>query len=164
MNLKPIQMKTMMLLAALFSLCSGPLVGAEGSPASGEDEAKIRAVNKRYLETLKQGDLEAHLALYENDAEVYFPGQAPLYGLDVIRYARAQNLAQVELVDGAIRTDRLDIDGSTAYARGRFSYTLRRKDESREQWSYSGLFLLILKKQRDGSWKIKVDGGFPAPE
>lgn len=128
------------------------------------DEQKIRLLNQTYLETLKAGNLDAHLALYCDDAEVYFPGQAPLFGVAAIKYARAENLRLVRLVNGAIHTDRLDIDGGTAYARGRFSYTLQRLDKDRKTWSYSGLFVLVLKQQDDGSWRIKIDGGFPSPE
>lgn len=132
--------------------------------AGQSDEQKIRALNQTYLATLKAGDLDGHMALFCDDAEVYFPGQAPLFGAEAIKYARAENLRLVRLVNGAIHTDRLDIDGSSAYARGRFSYTLQRLEGDRKTWSYSGLFILILKKQADGSWQIKVDGGFPSPE
>ncbi|CAM2010829.1 YybH family protein [Acanthopleuribacter pedis] len=147
-----------------FAICLVGVFAWAQSPSVQDDEARIRAVNKAFLATLKAGDLDAHMALYARDAEVYFPGQKPLFGIDAIRHTRAQNLSQVDLVRGAIFTDRLDIDGGTAYARGRFSYTLRRKEDDAKPWSYSGLFLLILKKQPDGSWKIKVDGGFPSPE
>ena len=150
-------------LLFILALVISPLLAQNGTEPDPRLRKTIESINQRYLETLKSEDIEGHMALYAEDASAFLAGQKPLRGRSTIRRERESNLTEVILVRGAIHTDSVEVGGPLAITTGRFSYTLRRKDDPERIWTYSGHFLLVLKQQPNGEWLIHIDGGFPEP-
>ncbi len=136
-----------------------PALGAEPAAELKALRETIAAQHEYYLETLKSGDAEAHASLFAEDGVILVPGVPKLEGRQQIFYDKRAKLKSVRVLDGAIRSDHLERSGDLAYEIGTFRYTFQSSD--REPMTVTGKFLVIWKRQADGTWKIQVDAGLP---
>jgi uncharacterized protein (TIGR02246 family) len=131
------------LAAAMAASCSG------GSP--GLDSASrgaIEATVDRYVAASNEGDAEALTALYADDAVLLPPDHEPIHGREAIgEFWREGTDTGLE-----VSTLRLEVDGNVAYLVGR--YHLPPTDQEDAD---SGQYVLCLKRQRDGAWKLTAD-------
>jgi len=138
------------LLVALLAACSP---GEAPSPEAGADQRAIAEASRAFSAAYVAGDTAAIGALYTDDA-VLMPPNRNIEGNADIRafFAPSQNRTQVghELV-----SEKLLIDGDLAIDMGTWSSTTQRDDA--EPDTSSERYLVVWRRQVDGSWKIAWD-------
>lgn len=134
----------MVLLAgALLTGCGRP-----AGPAESGSRQAIEAAVRRYVAASNQGDAEALAALYADDAMLLPPDHEPVQGREAIgTYWRQGTDEGLE-----VTTLTVEVDGDLGYLVGR--YHLSPTDEEPAD---SGKYVMCLKRQRDGSWKLTAD-------
>ncbi len=108
----------------------------------------IEAAVSRYVSASNSGDAEALTALYTEDAVLLPPDHAPIQG----KAAIGQFWRQGTDTGLQVRTLRVEVDGSVGYLIGQ--YSLPANDEEPAD---SGKYVMCLRRQRDGSWKLAAD-------
>jgi uncharacterized protein (TIGR02246 family) len=130
-------------LAAVLAGCGGESVALEAA-----SRGAVEATVDRYVAASNQGDAEALAELYADDALLLPPDHEPIHGREAIvefwRRGTDQGLEVSAL--------RLEIDGDLAYMVGRY-----RLPPTQEEAADSGQYVLCLKRQADGAWKLTAD-------
>lgn len=121
----------------------------------------IKANHQTYLQTLLKGDTQAYVDMFTENGAVLFPGEY-VTGKVQLKERQEELLEQVHVLDGDIHTLSVESSGDLAYEIGRFQYTLMSKVAG-TKIHVAGRFLVIWRKQADGTWKMEVDSGFPDP-
>jgi uncharacterized protein (TIGR02246 family) len=135
---------TVPLAVALVAGCGG---GSARPSESGSRQA-IEAAVRRYVAASNQGDAEALAALYADDAMLLPPDHEPIRGREAIGAFWRQGTDEgLEVTTLAV-----EVDGDLGYSVGR--YHLPPTDEEPAD---SGKYVMCLKRQRDGSWKLTAD-------
>lgn len=133
-------------LAAAFAACQAP------PPPAGlteEDRAAITALRDAYAQNTLAGDWAAVAELYAEDA-VYAPSQEPAkQGLAAIQEYLEGSAPASAFTISSVTTDGL---GDLAFDFGSYSITLA--PEGAEPVTNTGHYLVVLRKQADGSWKL----------
>ena len=161
-------MRSMMLLASAALVPS--LVGCGGSPAEGELAAaattEVQAVKN--LETLFITGWEAKdpavKALYAPNAVMVMPNAPPRNTPVTIaqtfdRYA-ANPTAEIEFHNASTV---ISAGGDLAFSQGTYTSGGTNADSGEAQQG-KGYYLLVYKKQADGSWKVIQDVSSPLPD
>jgi uncharacterized protein (TIGR02246 family) len=113
---------------------------------------QIGAANALLVQALMRGDGAAAAALYAEDAKLFAPGAGLLKGRAAIgRFW--QTGIQVGITSLELET--LDLDDEVACELGR--YRLRITPEGGEPASEHGEYVVIHRRQADGSWKWALD-------
>jgi uncharacterized protein (TIGR02246 family) len=128
--------------------CGAPGAQRRAQADSSADAKAIEAAVRSYVTASNQGDIEALASLYTEDAVLLPPDHIPIEGRKAITEFWRQGTDH----DLAIHTIRVDVQHDLGYLVGR--YTLPATDEEPAD---SGKYLLCLKRQRDGSWKVTAD-------
>lgn len=130
-------------VAALFAGCGG---GSQGLDSASR--GAIEATVDRYMAASTQGDAEALTALYADDAVLLPPDHEPIHGREAIgEFWREGTDTGLEL-----STLRLEVAGNVAYLIGRYHLPPTEQEEAD-----SGQYVLCLKRQPDGAWKLTAD-------
>jgi uncharacterized protein (TIGR02246 family) len=119
--------------------------------APNPDPASRRAIEAavdRYVAASNEGDAAALTALYTEDAVLLPPDHAPIHGREAIGEFWRQGTDS----GLAVRTLRVEVEGSLGYLVGQ--YNLPSTDEEPAD---SGKYVMCLRRQRDGSWKLSAD-------
>jgi uncharacterized protein (TIGR02246 family) len=120
------------------------------------DETAIRAASAAWSHAATAKDLDKAVSFYAADALI-LPDRAPaLKGNENIR----KNWAPLLVLPGpglSWQTDSLDIarSGDLAYETGAYNFVTT--DKQGKSTDYKGKYLVIWKKQSNGSWKVAVD-------
>jgi uncharacterized protein (TIGR02246 family) len=126
------------------------LVGCGGHRQVAESGSRqaIEAAVRRYVTASNQGDAEALAALYADDAMLLPPDHEPIQGREAIGAFWRQG------TDEGLQVTMLtvEVEGDLGYLVGR--YNLPATDEEPAD---SGKYVMCLKRQRDGSWKLTAD-------
>ena len=129
--------------ALLLMSCGGPTPSA----SAGARQA-IEAAVSRYVTASNQGDADALTSLYTEDAVLLPPDHAPVQGRDAIGdFWRQGTDTGLE-----VRTLRVEVDGSVGYLVGEYKLP-----PTAEEPADSGKYVMCLRRQRDGSWKLSAD-------
>jgi uncharacterized protein (TIGR02246 family) len=131
------------ILAALSGGCSGESVALD-SASRGAIEATV----DRYVAASNEGDAEGLAALYADDAVLLPPDHEPILGREAIGDFWKQGTD----TGLEVSTLRLEVDGDLAYLVGRY-----RLPPTVEEEADSGQYVLCLKRQTDGTWKVNAD-------
>ena len=116
-------------------------------------EDEIRAADQAWLKAFAAGDLERSVSFCAEDCEV-LPEHAPLAkGREAIR----------ELFRGWLKPgmkiswipDRIDVSGDLGFSSG--TYEMSFDDQAGKGISDRGKYVIVWKKQADGSWKAVRD-------
>ena len=124
--------------------------------ARAADEAAIRAASAAWSKAATAKDLDKTVSFYADDALI-LPDKAPaLRGDENIR----KNWAPLLALPGpglSWQTSALQVarSGELAYETG--AYVFVTTDKKGKSTDYKGKYLVIWKKQSDGSWKVAVD-------
>jgi uncharacterized protein (TIGR02246 family) len=122
--------------------------GQRSSPGEGGSKRAIEAAVQRYVEASNQGDADALASLYADDAMLLPPDHEPVRGRAAIgdfwRQGTDEGLEVTTLT--------VEVDGDLGYLVGR--YHLPATDEEPAD---SGKYVMCLKRQRDGAWKLTAD-------
>jgi uncharacterized protein (TIGR02246 family) len=122
---------------------------ADGSEAlDSASRGAIEATVDRYVAASNQGDAEALTSLYADDAVLLPPDHQPIHGREAIgEFWRQGTDAGLE-----VSTLRLDVGGDVAYLVGRY-----RLPPTDQEDADSGQYVLCLKRQPGGAWKLTAD-------
>lgn len=135
--------RTGILLALGLSACASP-------PATQDAGARraIEATVTRYVDASNRGDADALMGMYAEDALLLPPDHQPIEGREAIgefwRLGTDQGLE--------VSTIRVDTDGKIGYLVGRY-----RLPATDEEPADSGKYVMCLKRQPDGAWKLTAD-------
>jgi uncharacterized protein (TIGR02246 family) len=125
------------------------LAGCRASPAAEPDARRaIEAAVSRYVAASNEGDADALSELYTDDAVLLPPDHAPVQG----RRAIGDYWRQGTDTGLQVQTLRVEVDGAIGYLIGQ--YTL---PATAAEPADSGKYLMCLRRQRDGSWKLSAD-------
>jgi uncharacterized protein (TIGR02246 family) len=126
------------------------LSGCAGGPSTN-DSASRRAVEsaiRRYVEASNRGDVATLASLYAEDAMLLPPDHEPIQGRQAIRAFWQQGTDEgLEVTNLAV-----EVNGDLGYLVGQ--YHLPATDEEPAD---SGKYVMCLKRERDGSWKVTAD-------
>ena len=124
--------------------------------ARAADEAAIRAASAAWSQAATAKDLDKAVSFYATDA-VVLPDKAPaIRGNENFRKDWAPLLA----LPGpglSWQTNALEVarSGELAYETGAYNFITT--DKKGKATDYKGKYLVIWKKQSDGTWKVAVD-------
>jgi uncharacterized protein (TIGR02246 family) len=117
-------------------------------PSETAARQAIEAAVRRYVAATNQGDAQALADLYTDDAVLLPPDHEPVRGREAIGAYWSQGTDE----GLAVTTLSLEVDGDLGYLAGR--YNLAPTDEEPAD---SGKYVMCLKRQPDGSWKLTAD-------
>jgi uncharacterized protein (TIGR02246 family) len=124
-------------------------------------ETSIRSMDKDWSTAAGMKDLDKATQYYADDAQLFGVGAPPAAGKDAIRKVWANLLTSpdYEVLTFAPTAVHVAAAGDMAYETG--SYELVMKDKKGKPASQKGVFVVVWKKQVDGSWKVEVDSASP---
>jgi uncharacterized protein (TIGR02246 family) len=123
-----------------------------------DTQADVEAIKKlaqNYDEAVNNGDADSFSSCFADDVIQMPTGQPQVIGKEAI-YNSAKVDFQKITSDLKGTVERIDIAGDWAFLRAIFVEPITQK-VSGETITYYGSWVLILKKQDDGSWKIFYD-------
>jgi uncharacterized protein (TIGR02246 family) len=150
---KPSKIDAKMTASPRLRLLLGLLAASPGcadAPPALDSAARgaIEATVDRYVAASNEGDAEALTELYAEDAVLLPPDHEPILGRDAIgEFWRQGTDTGLE-----VSTLRLEVAGDVAYLVGRY-----RLPPTDQEDADSGQYVLCLKRQRDGTWKLTAD-------
>ena len=134
----------------LLALGAGVLIGCGLGPAPKDAGARqaIETAVHRYVAASNQGDARALADLYADDAMLLPPDHEPVRGREAIGAYWSQGTDQgLEVTTLAI-----EVNGDLGYLVGRYNLPA-----TEEEPADSGKYVMCLKRQRDGLWKLTAD-------
>jgi uncharacterized protein (TIGR02246 family) len=114
----------------------------------------IRDNNARFVEAYNRGDVAAVAALYTDDAVLLPPNLEMLRGREAIQQFWA-GTRQMGVREAALETVQVEDSGDMACEIG--AYTLKIQPEGGQATTDRGKYVVVWKRQGDGSWKLAVD-------
>lgn len=124
----------------------------------------IAAENAKWLEAFNRGDAAGVAALYTDDATVLPPNSEMIQGRQAIQSYWSDGI-QMGLKDASFTTVNVGGGGDMAYEIGK--YTIKIQAASQEAMTDSGKYVVVWKRQADGTWKLQADiwnSSMPMPE
>jgi uncharacterized protein (TIGR02246 family) len=122
--------------------------GRGSNPGEGGSRRAIEAAVQQYVEASNQGDADALASLYADDAVLLPPDHEPVRGRAAIgdfwRQGTDEGLEVTTLT--------VEVDGDLGYLVGRYHLPA-----TGEEPADSGKYVMCLKRQRDGAWKLTAD-------
>jgi uncharacterized protein (TIGR02246 family) len=120
-----------------------------------QEDAIRRLVAEDYDNAMAAGDVSAKMRLYTADAVLMPPEGPAISGQEAIRHWH-EVLFKKGTSPGASKVDEIQVFGEWGFARGTFSGTVTLRageppNRVSEKW------LVIVRRQGDGSWKIARD-------
>ena len=117
-------------------------------PAVAGSRQAIEAAVARYVAASNRGDADALADLYADDAMLLPPDHEPIRG----RRAIGEFWRQGTDEGLQVTTLTVEVDGDLGYLVGRYKLP-----PTKEEPADSGKYVMCLKRQRDGSWKLTAD-------
>ena len=122
---------------------------------SDEDVAAIRAIGASYAEAALAGNRDAAAALFADDAVFMAQGAPAIEGRAAI-WAALEPPPGITTQEATVTSLEIDGYGDLAYDRGTFSRTVTMEGVA-EPITYTAKYLVIARKQDDGSWLWSID-------
>ena len=154
--------RTLVLFALIAAISSTAYAGSKGNDEDvREARAAIEAANTRFSEAFARGDAKALAAMYTSDAIAFPPESEMIRGNEAIgEFWKATRDSGVQ--SAALTTVDVGRSGDVAYEVGTVSLTIR--PAGKEQTTALAKYVVVWKRQTDGSWKLHRDiwNSFPA--
>jgi uncharacterized protein (TIGR02246 family) len=148
--------KTFALASIMFAAGCQPAPQPQQKAAAPPDPAPINALRDQFGAAYNSGDAAAVANLYSEDGVALPAHQPAIEGRAAIQQWLqgffAENTAKL-----VITSQELQIAGDWAYDRGMFTMTLTPKKGGGKPIEDAGKYLVILKRQADGAWKVHRD-------
>ena len=125
------------------------------APLTDEDIAALNALRAAYIEGAQAGDVDAQAAVFAEDALWLGPDAPAIEGRAAIR-AASEPVPGMTVQDFTITSLEIDGYGEVAFDRGTWSQTAVAEGMA-EPVTMTGKYVLIVRKQEDGSWLWAVD-------
>jgi len=141
-----------LLLVSLSAACQTQTAGDTRTA----DESAIRNQDSEWSKAAGAKDLEKTISFYADDAVVMPPNSPVLRGKEPIR-AFWKGMLGAPLFDGGWKATKVEVarSGDLGYVSG--TYEFRENDAGGKPMTDKGKYLLVWKKQPDGSWKCVAD-------
>ncbi len=162
-------MKKSVLLAAV--MLSGALGACDRSATPAKPDAlaataatdtdTVKKIETDFLAAIEAKDLPAIKANYASDAVMVLPEQAPLKGIDAIG-ADYDKFAADPAGKFDATNESTVVGADMAYSQGTYTVTYT-NSKTKAVENGQGYYLVVYKKQDDGSWKIVQDVSSPTP-
>lgn len=114
----------------------------------------IEAGSASWTEAFNRGDAAGVAALYAEDATLLPPNSEMIQGRQGIQDYWSAGI-QMGLKDISLTTVSVGGSGDTAYEIGKYSLTIQ--PPGQEGMTDSGKYLVVWKKQADGTWMLHAD-------
>jgi len=114
----------------------------------------IDETNRRFVEAFSHGDMEGVASVYSEDAVLLPPDAAMVRGRTAIKDFW-QGVREMGVKEAALETVEVQHEGTTAYEIG--AYTLNIQTPGAEQSTQRGKYVVVWKRQNDGSWNWAID-------
>ena len=133
-----------------FGLALVLVVACTRVPVQGDGGARqgIETAVAQYVTATNEGDSEALTALYAEDAVLLPPDHEPIQGREAIGAFWRQGTDE----GLEVRTLRIEVDGKVGYLVGNYHLPA-----TEEEPADSGKYVMCLRRQPDGSWKLTAD-------
>ena len=148
----------------LVLLCSSVAAVALTSAGGLQDEtAEVRSAidagNALWIEGFRNSDAELLASVFDKNGAILSSSGDRIDGPEAIRERMDVAMARFGPVETTIETMNVWVEGEIAYETGSYSYTFRPGTE--EEQVVAGRYVVVWKRQADGSWKILRDIGLP---
>ena len=125
----------------------------------GSEQDAVEAINrlqKEVDETIVRGDTEHYLTLLADDAVLMPPNAPVVVGKDAIR-KWSQEMSKLFRIDRYAQIDdEVVVNGNWAFRRATYNWSLTSL-ASGKSLRDSGKFIIIYRRQPDGSWRVARD-------
>jgi uncharacterized protein (TIGR02246 family) len=149
------RMKKQIIILSAILLIGFSHIACQAPSTESETIAIKKILLKDYLEAENAGNVNAKLALFTDDAVLMPPNEPTVSGRDAIRLWQQATYDQVTLqVTDSI--EELKLFGDWGFARGSYTADVSLKAGGVLPQE-DGKFLVIIKRQPDGIWKIARD-------
>ena len=147
--------QTAVLFALIVASSSTAYAGSQGDDQSvREAQAAIEAANAKFSEAFARGDAKALSAMYTSDAIAFPPDSEMIRGNEAIgEFWKATRDGGVQ--SAALTTIDVGRSGDVAYEVGKVSLTIL--SAGKEPTTAMAKYLVVWKRQPDGSWKLHRD-------
>ena len=119
---------------------------------TGPDVEAIMLWFEQYTAAVNSGDLEVWASFIADDAVVMPPDELPISGMDQLR-PLYETVFGTYAFDFNARVEEIIVAGDLAVLRAFFEETVTPKREG-DASEFSGSWLVVLRQQSDGSWKM----------
>jgi uncharacterized protein (TIGR02246 family) len=140
---------------ACFAACSQPQPAAPPDTRAA-DAATIQANDAEFAKAAGAKDIDSCVSLYMDDAVIFSPGAPAVVGKDNIRkfFSRMTDGPAMQFAFSNMTVD-VARSGDIAEDRGSMQVTVT--DKKGKSTTQTGQYVLVWKKQADGSWKVAAD-------
>ena len=147
--------QTAVLFALIVASSSTAYAGSKGNDQGvREAQAAIEAANAKFSEAFARGDAKALSAMYTSDAIAFPPDSEMIRGNGAIgEFWKATRDGGVQ--SAALTTIDVGRSGDVAYEVGKVSLTIL--SAGKEPTTAMAKYLVVWKRQVDGSWKLHRD-------
>ena len=147
--------RTVVLCALVAAISSAAFAGSKGKDQGvREARAAIEAANAKFSEAFARGDAKALSAMYTSDAIAFPPDSEMIRGNGAIgEFWKAQRDGGVQ--SAALTTIDVGRSGDVAYEVGNVSLTIQ--SAGKEPTTAMAKYVVVWKRQADGSWKLHRD-------
>jgi uncharacterized protein (TIGR02246 family) len=147
--------RTAVLFALIVASSSTAYAGSKGNDQGvREAQAAIEAANAKFSEAFARGDAKALSAMYTSDAIALPPDSEMIRGNEAIgEFWKATRDSGVR--GAALTTVEVGRSGDVAYEVGKVSLTIQ--PAGKEPTTAVAKYVVVWKRQADGSWKLHRD-------
>ena len=147
--------RTAVLFALIVASSSTGYAGSKGNDQGvREAQAAIETANAKFSEAFARGDAKALAAMYTSDAIAFPPDSEMIRGNEAIgEFWKATRDSGVR--GAALTTVDVGRSGDVAYEVGKVSLTIR--SAGKEPTTAMAKYVVVWKRQADGSWKLHRD-------
>ncbi len=124
---------------------------------SRETRNEIVAQNTRWLNALRDNDIDTLVGLYTDDASLLPPNDTMKRGRSAIRlYFQTLPRSCIKVLDASMISDEITTNNSTIYEIGEYTITIKPVDSDASRTD-KGKYLTIWKYQSDGSLRMYAE-------
>lgn len=147
LDIRVITFVSFLLLLSFSTACR-----SSATDSRAADESALRTLDEEWSRSVASRDVEKVISYYADDAVVMPPNIPTLTGKDSIR-TLWRSMLESPLFSGGWKATKVEVaeSGDLAYLSG--NYEFREQDAGGNQITDKGKYLVVWKKQADGSWK-----------
>jgi ketosteroid isomerase-like protein len=146
-------------LLVLFSACCGANATTPSAAPPVEARQQINEFNRRFVDACRRMDHKADVEFWADDGVDLLPGLEPMVGKATIARWLAgleHQLRGAKMLDCTVDWREIRIEGDMAYEWGMNSQRVALPNRPKP-FSSNGKILLILKRQKDGAWRVELE-------